>query len=274
MVTGMEARDLAMSYGSVRVWDGLSVSFEGQGLICILGPNGVGKSTLMRALDRLADPDSGVVSIDGTDLRDMSRRDLARKVAFVPATSDEAFSMSVVDAVMMGRHPLSGFRSKAEDVEMAARCMRMLGIEDLAGRRFDGISSGQRQRVMIARGLAQEPEVLLLDEPTANLDIRHQLEVMRLLRDIAASEGICIIAICHDLNIASRFADRIVLLSEGRVKADGTPAEVITSENIRDVYGVDCEVIEASGRPYAVYRTDDMRPLPRACPSDRAEVSS
>lgn len=253
------AEGLSMSYGDVRVWDDLSVEFGGSGLICILGPNGVGKSTLMRTLDRLVDPDSGTVRIDSTDLKDVPRRELARKVAFVPVGSDEAFSMSVVDAVMMGRHPLSGFRSKAEDTEMVARCLRMLGIEDLAGRKFDGLSAGQHQKVMIARGLAQEPEVLLLDEPTANLDLRHQLEVMKLLHDVADGEGICVIAICHDINVAARFADRIVLLNDGAVEADGTPAEVVTSENIERVYGVECDIVQASGRPYVVYYTDDLR---------------
>lgn len=258
-MTTISAEGLSMSYGDVRVWDGLSVEFGGAGLTCILGPNGVGKSTLMRALDRLVEPDAGTVRMDGTDLKEVPRRELARKVAFVPVGSDEAFSMPVVDAVMMGRHPLSGFKSKAEDVEMVARCMRMLGIEDLAGRKFDGLSAGQHQKAMIARGLAQEPDVLLLDEPTANLDLRHQLEVMKLLHDVAVSEGICVIAICHDINVAARFADRIVLLNDGAVEADGTPAEVVTSGNIERVYGVKCDIVQASGRPYVVYYTDDMR---------------
>ncbi len=255
----LSAEDLGMSYGDIRVWDGLSVSFGGAGLTCIIGPNGVGKSTLMRALDRLSSPDTGHVSLDGSDIGRMPRREVARRVAFVPQGSGEAFSMSVAEAVLMGRHPLSGFAARDRDLEIASRCLRMLGIEDLAGRRLDRLSSGQRQKVLIARGLAQEPDVLLLDEPTSNLDLRHQLEVMRLLRDVAAAEGISIVAICHDVNVAARFADRMVVLSRGRVVADGTPEEVVTPDMIRAVYGVECEVIAASGRPYMVYLTDDGR---------------
>lgn len=261
MVREVAVEGLSMSYGGIGVWDGLDLSLGGPGLTCILGPNGVGKSTLMRALDRLAVPDSGTVSMDGDDIEAMSRRDLARRVAFVPAGSEEAFSMTVLDAVMMGRHPRTGFGSRAEDVEIAARCMRMMGIEDMAARRLDRLSAGQHQKAMIARGLAQEPEVLLLDEPTANLDLRHQLEVMKLLHDVAIGEGILVIAICHDINVAARFADRIVLLNDGAVIADGPPKDVITPDNMRIVYGIDCDVIEASGRPYIVYYTDHLRSL-------------
>ncbi len=260
MVTGVDIEDLGVSYGEFPVWNHLDLEFEDPGLVCILGPNGVGKSTLLHAINRLQVPSEGRVLIDGDDASKMGRREIARRVAYIPQASDEAFSMSVLDAVLMGRHPVSSFSTKREDLRIAGRCLRMLGIEDLAGRRFDGLSSGQRQKVMIARGLAQEARIVLLDEPTSNLDLRHQLDVMRLMRDIAASESIVIVAVCHDINLAARYADRIVLLSDGRVKADGTPSEVITQENIRDVYGLECDIADVSGRPYMIYRTDDRGP--------------
>ncbi len=260
MATGVEIEGLGVSYGDVPVWEGLDLEFGDPGLVCILGPNGVGKSTLLHAMNRLHAPDSGRVLIGGDDASELGRREIARRVACIPHISDEAFSMSVLDAVLMGRHPISSFSTRRDDLRMAARCLRMLGIEELAGRRFDGLSSGQRQKVMIARGLAQEARIVLLDEPTSNLDLKHQLDVMRLLRDVAASEGIVIIAVCHDINLAARFADRLILLSDGRVKADGTPSEVVTRENIRDVYGLECDIAEVSGRPYMIYRTDDRGP--------------
>lgn len=260
MATGIGIEGLGVSYGDIPVWSGLDLRMEDPGLVCILGPNGVGKSTLLHAINRLQAPTDGKVLIDGEDAAEMGRRDIARKVAYIPQASDEAFSMSVLDAVLMGRHPISSFSTRREDLRIAARCMRMLGIEDLAGRRFDGLSSGQRQKVMIARGLAQEARIVLLDEPTSNLDLRHQLETMKLLRDVAAAEGIVIVAVCHDINLAARYADRMILLADGRVKADGTPSEVITPDNIRDVYGLECDVAEVSGRPYMIYRTDDRGP--------------
>ena len=259
-MTGVDIEDLGVSYGEFPVWSNLDLEFGDPGLVCILGPNGVGKSTLLHAINRLQVPSEGRVLIDGDDASKLGRREIARRVAYIPQASDEAFSMSVLDAVLMGRHPVSSFSTKREDLRIAARCLRMLGIEDLARRRFDGLSSGQRQKVMIARGLAQEARIVLLDEPTSNLDLRHQLETMRLLRDVAASEGIVIVAVCHDINLAARYADRIVLLSDGRVKADGTPSDVITRENIRDVYGLECDIADVSGRPYMIYRTDDRGP--------------
>ena len=259
-MTGVDIEDLGVSYGEFPVWSNLDLEFEEPGLVCILGPNGVGKSTLLHAINRLQVPSEGRVLIDGDDAAKMGRREIARRVAYIPQASDEAFSMSVLDAVLMGRHPVSSFSTKREDLRIAGRCLRMLGIEGLACRHFDGLSSGQRQKVMIARGLAQEARIVLLDEPTSNLDLRHQLETMRLLRDVAASEGIVIVAVCHDINLAARYADRIVLLSNGEVKADGTPSEVITRENIRDVYGLECDIADVSGRPYMIYRTDDRGP--------------
>lgn len=254
MVTGISAEGLGMGYGDILVCSGLDLSLRDPGLVCIIGPNGAGKTTLMHALNRLEKPAEGRVVLDGTDLSDMRRSEIARRVAYVPNASEEAFSMTVLDTVLMGRHPLSSESSRRKDLRMAARCLRMLGIQDLAGRRFDALSSGQRQRVMIARGLAQEAEIIFLDEPTSNLDLRHQMEVMRLLRDISKAEGLIAVVVCHDINLAARYADRMVLLADGAVKADGTPWEVVTSGTIMEAYGLDCDVTDAGGRPYIVYR--------------------
>ncbi len=211
----------------------------------------------MYALNKLIVPSEGRVTLGGRDVQDMDFKEIAKIVAYVPQKSDETFSMSVLDTVLMGRYPISGFTTTKEDVHIAAKCLKVLGITDLAMRRFNELSAGQHQKVMIARGLAQNPQILLLDEPTSNLDVYHQLHVMKMLRDIAHKKGIIVLAICHNLNIASRFSDRLILFSKGEVCGDGAPSEVLTSENIKEVYGVDADVNMVDGRPYAVYHAKE-----------------
>lgn len=250
------AENVSFTYGSGpesnSVLFDISFSSDRAELISILGPNGVGKSTLMHCLNRILTPSDGRTSINGTDVQEISLKDLAKIVGYVPCSTNEAFPMTVVDAVMLGRHPYSRWGSLDEDLDITYDSLRMVGMEDFSMRMFNELSAGQHQKVMLARGLAQETGILLLDEPTANLDIRHQMDVAHMLRDLSHAKGIIIVMICHDLNIASRYSDRIILLSEGRVFADGTPEEVITADNIERVYGVGCEVTEFEGRPHVM----------------------
>lgn len=256
MAVGMRTEKLGVRYGDILVWDNMDIDISEPGLVSILGPNGVGKSTLMYCLNRIMPPSEGRVLIDGRDIDDMEHREIAKTIAYVPQSSNETFSMTVMDTVLMGRYPHSGYSTTDEDLRIAAECLEMVGITDLAMRNFDELSAGQHQKVMIARGLAQDPDILMLDEPTSNLDVYHQMFVMRMLRDISVERGITVLVICHDLNIASRFSDRIIMLSEGRVFADGTPDEVMTEQNIGSVYGVRADVIQVDGRPYAIFHSD------------------
>ena len=245
---------LEFSYGGSKVLDGVSFDLEGPGLTCIIGPNGVGKSTLVKCLDGINKPTGGRITIDGRDMASISPRELARMMAFVPVVSGDMFSMTVFDTVMMGRRPHQKLGNVSSlDREIVRRTLNMMGIRDLAMRGSDELSAGQHQRMVIARGLAQTPRFLLLDEPTANLDARHQIQVTMTLRDLASKGGMSVIMISHDLNVASRFADRIVMMAPpGVVRAIGRPEEVVTEKSIRDVYGVDCSIVDVRGRPHVI----------------------
>lgn len=250
----LRTEDLRFSYGDMPVLQGIDLSVDGPGLYCIIGPNGVGKSTLVKCLNGLNRPSSGTVLIDGIDIATISPRDLAKVMAFVPVVSGDMFSMTVTDTVMMGRRPHQKLGNATPlDLEIVARTLRMMDIEELALRNSDELSAGQHQRMVISRGLAQTPRFLILDEPTANLDVRHQIQVTMTLKSLASRTGMCIIMISHDLNIAARFADTVVLMAPpGVVFATGRAEDVITESAIREVYGVDCRVIDVEGRPHVI----------------------
>jgi iron complex transport system ATP-binding protein len=203
-------------------------------------------------MNRILTPTGGSVLIEDIPVSDYKLRNLAQILGYVPYSSKDSFPMTVMDTVLIGRNPRSDWRVSDKDLEIVVGALRMMGIEDLAMRVFNELSAGQRQKVMLARGLVQEPRALLLDEPTANLDIKHQYGVTKTLRSITREKDMLVIMICHDLNIAAKYADRIILMSEGTVFAVGSPSEVITEENIRKVYGVDCRILDDNGSPHVI----------------------
>lgn len=257
MTVRIDIEDLGVSYGDTCIWKNINLTLSEPGLVSILGPNGVGKSTLMYTINKILEPTEGRVLIDGEDVEEMPFKDIAKKVAYVPQSSGETFAMTVMDTVLMGRYPHSGYAVTKEDLEIAADCLMKVHMGDYAMSMFNELSAGQHQRVMVARGLAQEPELLMLDEPTSNLDIYHQISTMRLLRDIAHRRGIIVLVICHDLNVASRFSDRMIMFSQGRIYADGTPEQVITPETIHNVYRVNADVTTVQNRPYVIYYAEE-----------------
>ena len=242
------------SYGSTPVLKDVTVHLDGPMFVSILGPNGVGKSTLIHCINKILSPTGGTVMIDGRDVKDISVKEMAQEAGYVPYSANDTFPLTVADTVLMGRHPHARWGTLDRDLDVVYGILDMLGIGDLAMRPFNELSAGQHQRVMLARGLAQEPRILLLDEPTSNLDIRHQIEVAKLLKRLTEEKGILTIMICHDINIASKYSDEIVLLSGGSVYAVGTPGDVITSENLREVYGVVAEVVDDDGRPHVILK--------------------
>jgi iron complex transport system ATP-binding protein len=248
----MNIEEISFNYGTTEILRNVKFDLNEPNLTCIIGPNGVGKTTLARCVNRLLRPKCGRVVLSGVDTKDMTLRELAIHMGYVPNASGDTFPMSVVDTVLMGRHPRGGWTPSDKDLQIVEDTIKIMGLEEYAMRDFNELSAGQHQKVMIARGLAQEPDVLILDEPTSNLDVRHQIEVMELLRDLSREKKILVLMVCHDLNITARYADRIIMMSEGGVFSDGTAKEVMTEENIMKVYGVRVKVIEVEGRPHII----------------------
>jgi iron complex transport system ATP-binding protein len=224
---------------------------EGE-VVAIVGPNGSGKSSLLKCLNHLAIPHRGTIHLDGNDVLGMHQRDVARNFGYVPQFFQDSFPATVMDTVMMGRRPHATWRSGREDREKVFEVLRLFNLESFALRYHSELSGGQRQQVMIARAFAQESRVFLFDEPTSQLDIRHQLEILDLVRRIVREKQIISIIVVHDLNLAARNADRIMILREGRIHVSGSPREVITTEHIGAVYGVVSLVRHDDDIPYVV----------------------
>ena len=264
----MRIEGLGFGYTEDRlILDGVELRIGGPQLISIIGPNGVGKSTLIYCMNKILSPVEGKVYIQSRDVTEISIRDLSKIMGFVPHATSDVFPMTVMDTVLMGRHPKSGRKITEEDVRKAYAILEDLGIGELAMRPFDQLSAGQHQKVVLARGLAQEPDILLLDEPTSNLDIKHQMEVSRILKERSASLGMTVIMISHDLNIAAKYSDHVIMLYDGGIFRIGTPEEVITEDNIHEVYGVESKVVIDEGRPHVIVRD------PLFDPSIRSENS-
>lgn len=255
----MELRIAGVTFGysETSVLNDLWIDFDGPQLVSILGPNGVGKSTLIECICRILEPKGGTILIDGNDICSIGIKDLAKEVGYVPVSSSDSFPMTVVDAVLMGRHPYSKWKTDEEDLRKVYNALCRLNIEDLAMRQFNELSAGQHQKVVLARGLVQEPRILLLDEPTSNLDIRHQIDVTKLLKKLSREKNMLVIMISHDINIAARYSDNILMLYNGGIYAAGSPWEVITVDNIRRVYGVESEIVDFKGMPHVMLDETD-----------------
>lgn len=234
----LSCEQVSFAYGAVEVLSAISCEISTGEIVGLLGPNGSGKSTLVRLMSGVRSPQAGRVMYTGRDLQSYSRDELARSIAVVPQETTIELPFSVLEVVLMGRSPYLGkfgFES-AHDLAVAQQAMERTGVAALATREVHALSGGERQRVILARALAQEPRVLLLDEPTAFLDIKHQVAVYDLIKQLSREQGLAVVAILHDLNLAALYCDRLVLLKAGRVFCQGTPDHVLTYVNIKAVY--------------------------------------
>ena len=247
------ARDLTLGYGDRTVIDGLDLVVPPGQVTAIVGANACGKSTLLRSMSRLLAPRGGQVLLDGKQVHKTPAKQLARTLGLLPQSPIAPEGITVADLVGRGRHPHQGMLSRwsAADDEAVAAALDATDTAALADRPVDELSGGQRQRVWIAMALAQRTDLLLLDEPTTFLDVSHQVEVLDLLTDLNRARGTTIVMVLHDLNLAARYSDHLVALVDGRVHASGSPAQVLTEDTVRAVFGLENQVIldPTSGKP-------------------------
>lgn len=246
----MEVRNLRFSYGQHEVLRDVSFDVEDNTVVSILGPNGTGKTTLLRCLCALHRQDAGTITVDGSDVGTLKGRDLAKVIGFVPQ-SVPVSRMSVFDAVLLGRKPYIDWIATQDDLDKVSSVIDALGMHDLALKYCDEISGGEFQKTQIARALVQEPSVLILDEPTNNLDIANQHKTMHMIMDAVRMRSMCTIMTMHDINLAVHYSDRFLFMKDGVVAAYGG-LEVITEDLIRDVYGIDAEIVDHKGVPLVV----------------------
>jgi iron complex transport system ATP-binding protein len=249
----LEASGVTLGYGERTVVDGLDLAIAPGRITCLGGANGCGKSTLLRALARLLRPNAGEVVLDGRSIHTLPTRAVARVLGLLPQSPIAPEGIAVADLVGRGRHPHQKAlaRWSARDYEVVADALDATGITDLADRAVDELSGGQRQRVWIAMALAQETDILLLDEPTTFLDVAHQVEVLDLITDLSLERGTTIVMVLHDLNLAARYAHELVAIRDGRVHAAGAPDQILTSELVQEVFGLRSLVTDdpATGKP-------------------------
>lgn len=249
----INTKDIRLSYGTKEILKGISIQSEEKEFVGLIGPNGSGKSTLLKCIYRVLKPDNGCVLIDGTDLRQLTFKESARKLAVVSQHNYYNFDFTVQEVVMMGRapHKKALEHDTKEDFQIVADALKTVGMAEFSQRNFSTLSGGEQQRVILARALAQQTPCLVLDEPTNHLDITHQLQLMKIVKNLSVT----VISAIHDLNIAAAFCDRIYVLKNGGIIAGGTPKEVLTPALLREVYEVESEIVyDQNGQMHILFR--------------------
>ncbi len=241
----LETDKLSYTYVGYPVLQDIDIKVNEGEILGILGPNGCGKTTLLKNLNKNLSPKGGKVLLDGEDLEEITKKDIAKRIAVVPQTNEVHFSFTVKDIVSMGRMPFQGLMEgmSRSDMDIVEESIARVGLTDYADRHINVMSGGERQRVIIARALAQTPDILLMDEPTLHLDINTQFDVLDLVRDLSRKDGLTVVIVSHDLGMVARYCDRVLLIKDHRILAIGTPEEVLTPENMDLVFGVDGELV-------------------------------
>ena len=262
-MTIYRVEDLRFRFGDAEILRGISLEFQLGQMVAIVGPNGAGKSTLMSVLSGFRDDYEGRCTFRDVEIRQWKKRDLGRQMTFIPQIIRLEFPFTAEQVVFMGRTPhCHGLFESQDDRDAVRKAMEVTETTGFAQREFRELSGGERQRVVLAGALAQEPSVLLLDEPTTFLDLKHQTSTYALLEKLAR-EGIAIIAVTHDLNLAASYADRMIVMSQGRIAADGKPEQVLTSAMLKEVFEVDAEIRQSpEGRPWVFCQRPDRYQRP------------
>jgi iron complex transport system ATP-binding protein len=247
----LEIRGLAFAYDDEPILTSADLTVREGELVGLLGPNGAGKSTLLECCNRILEPDAGSVSIDGDRVSDLARNAIARRIGYVPQAERSAFPATVFDTILMGRRPHSGWTPGEDDRQAVAEAIEVLDLSAFATRTVDELSGGQRQKVRLGRALVQDTSALLLDEPTAGLDLKHQLSVLEHLREHVDATNVAGLVAMHDLNLAARYCDRLALLSDGTLTVVGDP-DHLTGDTIESVYDVEVTVARAADRRLVV----------------------
>lgn len=234
----LKIENLSFSYGKRKVLENIELEVAEGEILCLVGPNGAGKSTLLKCIAGIIRPNSGRILLGEADLTRASLKRLSKIIGYVPQSVRPSVSTTVFEAILTSRLPYIGWSPSIIDLEKTEDIIKRLGLEELAFRYINEVSGGELQRVLLAMALVKEPKVLLLDEPTSNLDLKHQIEILRLVRDLRC-RGLIIIMATHDLTSAYRVSDKILMLKSGRVFATGKPEDVLTAKNISEVYGVE-----------------------------------
>lgn len=259
----LEIENLGLAYGNNVVMRDLTFRVSPGEMVGLIGPNGSGKSTVIKALSRVIRPQSGKILLDGRNITDIRRTELARMIGVVPQMPLLPSTFSAFEIVLMGRNPHLGLlrHESARDMEITWEAMGRTAIRSLAERQIGELSGGEIQRIIIARVLAQEPKSILLDEPTSNLDINHQVEILDLIKNLCREDNLMVVITLHDLNLAAQYCDRLILINNGRVHAQGRPAEVINAQNIEEVYGAGNCVYEhpVNGLPTVLLQAGNSR---------------
>jgi len=238
------------SYGSATVLKDVNFKVKKGDLVSILGVNGSGKSTLMKCINRILRFNNGMIFVEDRNLKRMKEIEIARKIGYVPQSSETGF-VTVFDAVLLGRKPYIKWDVSKKDIELTEEILKVMNLEEYALRYINELSGGELQKVVIARALVQEPKILLLDEPTSDLDLKNQLEVMNIIKEVSCAQNIASIVVMHDINLALRYSDKFIILKEGQVFTTGGK-EVITPEIIKETYGVDVHVKNFEGVPLVI----------------------
>lgn len=256
MADPIKINNLNWSFGETEILKSICTNIKNNKFTCILGPNGSGKSTLLKNIVKVLEPKNKCIYIYGKDVTKLKYKDLAKEIAVVPQNTMISFDFTVMDIVLMGRSPyLSRFEVESEeDFQIVKKAMEITSTWSLKDRSIHKISGGERQRVVIARALAQQSQILVLDEPISHLDIHHQIEVLNISKKLCSEKTITVLAVLHDLNLAIEFSEYLILLKQGKIISQGLTDQVITKENIKNVYNIDVHMMKnpITGKPHVI----------------------